>query len=241
MPIRALIFDFDGLILDTEGPVFQSWQELYEAFGLRLELSEWAGYIGRAEGAFDFFAILQDRLGRKLDEGLKKKRSARELQLIDRQPVLPGVLDYLQTARRLGLKVGLASSSSCAWVTGHLQRLNLLSYFDCLRASDDVQQAKPDPELYLAVLEAFQIDPQEALALEDSLNGMRSARAAGIYTVVVPNPLTDHMPLEAANLKLASLADLPLEKLLERIEQTTAASGLPAGTNEAFTHSQRTN
>lgn len=230
MRVRALIFDFDGLILDTEGPVFQSWQELYEAHGLRLELSEWAGYIGRAEGAFDFFAILQERLGRKLDGGLKKKRSTRELELIDQQPVLPGVLDYLHAARRLGLKVGLASSSSCAWVTGHLQRLSLLSYFDCLRGSDDVQHAKPDPELYLAVLEAFQINPQEALALEDSLNGVRAARAAGIYTVAVPNPLTDHMPLEAANLRLASLADLPLEKLLERIEQTAASSEASGGT-----------
>lgn len=241
MRVRALIFDFDGLILDTEGPVFQSWQELYNTFGLRLELSEWAGYIGLAEGAFDFFAILQERLGRKLDAKLQKQRSERELQLIHQQPLLPGVLDYLQSARRLGLKIGLASSSSCAWVTGHLQRLGLLDYFDCLRAADDVQRAKPDPELYQAVLEAFQISPNEALALEDSLNGVRAARAAGIYTVVIPNPLTDHMPLEAANLRLASLADLPLEKLIDRVEHNTASHGAASGTNEAFTHRRRPN
>jgi HAD superfamily hydrolase (TIGR01509 family) len=222
--IRALIFDFDGLILDTEAPVFQSWQELYAAFGLRLELSEWSQYIGLAEGAFDFFAILQERLGRKLDASLGKERSQRELQLIYQQPVLPGVLEYLQAARRLSLKVGLASSSSCAWVTGHLQRLDLLSCFDCLRASDDVRSAKPDPELYQAVLDVFGLGPHEALALEDSFNGVLAARRAGIFTVAVPNPLTEHMPLQAANLRLRSLTDLSLEALLAQAERDAVAS-----------------
>lgn len=218
--IRAVIFDFDGLILDTEGPIFQSWQELYASFGQELLLEDWSQSIGTTETTFDPLVALEERLGCHLNGQIALQRQQRELHLIAGQPVLPGVQAALQDARRLGLKIGLASSSTCTWVTGYLQHLDLLHYFDCLRASDDVAHTKPDPEVYQAALLALGVPPEQAVVFEDSLNGVLAARRAGIFTVAVPNPLTWNMPLEIANLRLESLADMPLADILALAEQS---------------------
>jgi HAD superfamily hydrolase (TIGR01509 family) len=217
--IKALIFDFDGLILETEGPILQSWQELYASHGEELTLDTWSVIIGTAEGGiFDPLEELQSRLGRPLDFArLGPPRLQRETDLIALQGPRPGVEAYLRDARRLGLKVGLASSSPCEWVTSHLERLGLLEYFDCIRASDDVRRTKPDPELYHSVLDEFGIAPDEAIVFEDSPNGALAAVRAGIYVVAVPNDLTRSLPLDHASLRLDSLADLPLEALLEKV------------------------
>lgn len=219
--IRAIIFDFDGLILDTEGPIYQSWQELFQEYGCRLSLSDWAKFIGTMEDTYDPFDDLEGQLGQPLDRrSLEPRRRQRELDLIANQAVLPGVEEHLRAARRLGLKIGLASSSSCDWVTGHLERLDLRHYFDCLKASDDVRRTKPDPELYQAVLAEFDLRPSEALVFEDSPNGVLAARRAGLFTVAVPNPLTRQLDLGEPDLVLSSLAEISLEELLGRARVT---------------------
>ena len=213
--IRGLIFDFDGLILDTETPVFQSWQELFQEQGCQLSLSDWADDIGRAEATFDFLVHLEHQLGRPVDrETLSAPRREREAQLIDQQPVRHGVREYLDRARQLGLKLGVASSSPCEWVTGHLSRLGLYEFFDCIRGADDVLATKPAPDLYLAVLEGLGLQTEEAIALEDSPNGITAAKQAGLCCVAVPNPLTRDLPVDHADLRLDSLADLDLDELL---------------------------
>jgi HAD superfamily hydrolase (TIGR01509 family) len=213
--IHALVFDFDGLILDTEQPVYQSWSELYETFGFTLPFATWATIIGTSDGAFDPRRELERLLGQAVDwDTIAPRRLARELELIEQQPILPGVEDYLKDARRLGLKTGLASSSSCQWVTGHLKRRGLADYFDVIRARDDVQRTKPDPELYCAVLAELGVRGEEALALEDSPNGIRAAKQAGMWCVAVPNPLTRQLGLEEADLRLESLAEMGLEEVM---------------------------
>ncbi len=216
--IRALIFDFDGLILDTEGPEFQSWCEIFAAHGCQLDLASWAVTIGTAN-AFDPYAELEARLGRAVDrEAVRARRRERNAALLAAETIRPGVGEYVAAARRMGLRLGVASSSPRSWVAGHLARLGLLDRFDCLRCVDDVRQAKPDPELYLAALSALEATPEEAIALEDSPNGVLAAKRAGLFCVAVPNPLTARLPLDHADLRLDSLADLPLEALLRRIE-----------------------
>jgi HAD superfamily hydrolase (TIGR01509 family) len=222
--ICALVFDFDGLILDTEGPIYQSWLELYQAYGGSLPLSFWIGTIGTAETDVDLFDMLEGQIGRRVDrERLDPARWDREAELILTQSIRPGVLDYLEGARRRGLKTGLASSSSCEWVTGHLARLNLLSYFDCIRASNDVPRTKPDPALYLEVLGCLQVPAGQAVAFEDSPNGVQAAKRAGLYCVAVPNDITRHFSLEPADLQLGSLADLPLDELLASLNHAGTA------------------
>ena len=232
MKIQALIFDFDGLILDTEEPIFRSWQELYQSYQLNLCLESWADTIGRSEEEapfdpkLDLDERLGERLGYRLDWGeIGPRRRQRELELIAAQPVLPGVEDYLKSARRLHIKIGLASSSDIRWVSGHLERLGLLDYFDCLRTSDDVLHTKPAPDLFLAVLECLEVRPQEALVLEDSPNGILAARKAGIFCVAVPNRLTSHLNVDQANLILNAMSDLPLEDLLALAEKENDSRG----------------
>jgi len=222
--IRALIFDFDGLILDTESPAFLSWQEIYQEYGCSLPLSTWATCIGTSDAvdAFETLDYLEAQLGRPVDrQAIRSKREQREMELVKREPILPGVEAYITEAKRLGLKLGLASSSSRDWVTEHLSRLSLRDCFDCIRCADDVTHTKPAPELYRAVLHALGVRAHEAIALEDSPNGILAAKRAGIFCVAVPNSLTRHLSLDQADLRLTSLADSPLEKLLSEIERNS--------------------
>lgn len=218
MAIRALIFDFDGLILETEEPSYQSWEAVYQSFGLSLPFSTWSTIIGTSQGVFDPGLELQRQVKRQVDwDAVELERQASEQALINKLPVLPGVEQYLQDARRMGLQIGLASSSSCRWVAGHLERIGLDGYFDCIRASDDVKHVKPDPELYLSVLTGLGVKADEAIALEDSPIGILSAKRAGLFCVAVPNSLTRQLRLNQADLLLGSLAEMPLKMLIERV------------------------
>jgi HAD superfamily hydrolase (TIGR01509 family) len=135
------------------------------------------------------------------------------------QPVLPGVLDYLQEARRLGLKLAIASSSRHAWVEGHGGRLGILDYFDKIICRDDVAEGrtKPNPDLFLLALERLGVQANEAIVFEDSPNGVKAAQAAGIFVVAVPNAITSLLTIDNADLTLASLADLSLSELLRKV------------------------
>jgi HAD superfamily hydrolase (TIGR01509 family) len=217
--IRAIIFDFDGLILDTEMPDFRAWQELFEEHGVGLVLEEWVVCLGTTLEVFSPFAELEKKLGCPVDrDALWIKHNKRRLELILLENILPGVEDYLAAARRLGLKIGLASTSSCDWVEGHLTRLGLIQYFDAIRCADWVENVKPAPDLYLAALEALGIDADEAVALEDSPNGITAARRAGVFAVAVPNAVSRTLDLSHADLMLDSLTSTPLERLIARVQ-----------------------
>jgi len=167
------------------------------------------------------YAYFKELNGPSTDiDSLRKKRRARTVQLVLEQPVLPGVQDYLISARQNDLKIGLASSSGGDYVRGHLKRLGLFEYFHSTRCFEDTDLHKPDPTPYLAVLGDLGVPPSEAVAFEDSPNGVTSARAAGIYCVAVPNPITRSLPLEHADRRIGSLAEEPLTQLLWRAAET---------------------
>ena len=212
--IEALIFDFDGLVVDTETPDYESWQEIYQAYGASISFAEWARWIGTM-GTFDPYGYLEEQLGRRIDRAaVRAQRRARLAAHMAGKTALPGVREHIQGAKRLGLKLGIASSSPRDWILRNLGLLGLESYFDCIRCGDDVERTKPDPAVYLAALSALGVEAHQAIALEDSPNGVWAAKRAGIYCVAVPNALTRHLSLDHADLQLGSLADLPLERLL---------------------------
>jgi HAD superfamily hydrolase (TIGR01509 family) len=218
--IQAVIFDFDGLILDTEVPEFQTWQEIYQAHGCELLLEVWATGLGTSADAFDPCTHLEAQLGRLIDrEVIQQRRRQRYHELLGAKAVLPGVREYIAEAKRLGLYLGVASSSSREWVVGHLTELGLYAYFDCIKCRDDVPRVKPDPALYQAVVETFRLQPYQAVALEDSPNGITAAKRAGLFCVAVPNPLTRQLSLAHADLLAGSLADLPLQQLLDHVQR----------------------
>jgi HAD superfamily hydrolase (TIGR01509 family) len=215
--IRALVFDFDGLILETEEPDYLAWQELYRAHGADLPLDVWCRCIGRSSDWFDPIARLEEEIGRPLDrETLREQQRRRHLELIEEASILPGVTAYLEVAHRLGLPVAIASSSRLGWVQGHLHRLGLAEGWACIQCYDDGRHAKPEPDLYLLALEALQVAPNEAIAFEDSPNGVRAAKRAGLWCVAVPNSLTRTLDLSAADLRLGSLEEMPLAEMLGR-------------------------
>jgi len=220
--IEALIFDFDGLILDTEMPDYRAWQETYAAHGLEFPLSRWALRVGTLSSLFDPYAHLEETLGRKLDraEVLRRQR-ARNLELVDQEAVRPGVRDYLDEAYRMKLRVAVASSSTQGWVVGHLSRLELADYFHSIRCREDVARVKPHPDLYEASLEILGLKPSQAIAFEDSPNGIKAAKAAGLYCVAVPNELTRQLDLDSAGAdrRIESMGDLNLRQLLHETER----------------------
>ncbi len=212
---QAIVFDFDGVIIDTETPDFVTWRQEFRAHGVELDRGLWSGFIGGGIGSFDICGHLEDLAGRALDrDEVRARRRRNYLEQVHANPILPGVLDYLAGAREMGLKVGVASSSSREWVQGHLERLGLDAGVESVRTRDDVSAVKPDPELYLACLEALGVSADRAIAIEDSAKGMTAALAAGMFCVVVPNPMTEAMDTSRAHLKLRSLADMPLTTLL---------------------------
>jgi len=213
--IRALVFDFDGLIIDTETPLIDAWAELHQRAGhaySRDDAHRLVGHVGVEFDPWAAFGPAADRVA--LDAA--HKRLARER--VSRQPVLPGVLACLQEARAGGLKLGVASNSSHRHVDGHLARLGLNGLFDLTCCREDIAAVKPAPDLYLAILRRFGVAPAEAIAFEDSSAGVIAARAAGLWVVAVPNPSTHGHDLSPAHLVLPSLAAMPLVQLLARFE-----------------------
>lgn len=223
MPIKALIFDFDGLIIDSESPVFQVWRDVFAEHGRELSLEFWADLVGRPHSYLDFYAYFREHVNPSVNlEHLRQERRARVVALTEQQPVLPGVHDYLREASALGMRIGLASSSSRGHVCGHLARLELLHYFHTTKCFEDTSAHKPDPTPYRAVLNELDVAPNEAIAFEDSPTGVTAARAAGIFCVAVPNPITQHLPLDHADHVMESLAQEPLDRLLHRVEAAQA-------------------
>jgi HAD superfamily hydrolase (TIGR01509 family) len=215
---KAIVFDFDGLILDTETAEYRSFNDLYRRHGAELTIETWGRWIGTDASAFDPYAYLAESAGIELDrEEARAYRRARYDELMAGERARPGVKDYLRAGRRLGLGIGLASSSPRAWVEGYLRQLGLESWFDCIRTRDDVAKVKPDPELYLKVVEALGVAPEEAVAFEDSPNGALAAKRAGLKCVVVPNELTGGLAFGEYDLRLSSMADMPLEEVLGRL------------------------
>lgn len=214
--IQGLIFDFDGLILDTETPEYQALNAAYESYGQSLPVETYGLVVGAQYGQqFEPVAHLSTITGKSIDTKLFWEQVDRQrMEIIENSQPLPGVTSYLDEAQKRGLKLAIASSSPHSWVDGHLQRLGLFHYFDVIKAKEDVRQIKPDPELFLAALAALQLQPDQVLIFEDSLNGVLAAQKAGIRVVAVPNPVTHHLDTSAASLVLRSLADLPLVDLL---------------------------
>jgi HAD superfamily hydrolase (TIGR01509 family) len=218
--VKALVFDFDGLILDTEGPIYEAWSEIYREHGLDFPPAEWQHVIGQASH-FDPFSELERRLGRELDrEEVGVRRRVRVRELVEAQPLLPGIIEWRDEAHALGLKLGIASNSTRDWVLGHLNRLGIGDEWDCVRCRDDVERPKPEPDLYLAVASCLGVAPVEAVAVEDSPHGVRAAKAAGFYCIAVPNPMTADLDFSEADLRLESLAELPLPSFLRDLRGT---------------------
>ena len=213
--LSAVIFDFDGLIVDTESTGYQTWREIFESQGLDLAVETYAAVIGTDFGAhYDPRVDLEERTGRKFDwEALEAQRTVREKELRKDLSILPGVVHRLEEAATLGLPCAIASSSPRWWVEGWLNDLGLMGHFHHLTTVDDTGKVKPDPSLFLLAAQRLGVATDEAVIFEDSLNGLNAALAAGIRCVVAPGPMTQHLDFEGAWRRVDSLQEVTLNEL----------------------------
>ncbi len=169
-------------------------------------------------GGYDPCAHLATLTGEPFDrEALRQEVWARNKVRCESQPLLPGVADRVREARAASLRTAVASSSPSTWVEGWLARHGIRDLFDAVCTSDQVQRVKPAPDLFLLAARRIAVAPSRCVAFEDSPNGIRAARAAGMRCVAIPNPLTRRLPLDEADLVLDSLADHGLSEILGRL------------------------
>ena len=215
--LRALIFDFDGLIIDSETAVAQTWRELYARHGLDFPDHLWRRMVGTREHDGLLYRDLAEKTGRALDiAALEPSRRARGVELANELPALPGVLAHLDAACEAALPVAIASSSSEWWVAGHLARLGLAERFSAVCTRELAERSKPDPGVYLIAIERLGVAGRDALAFEDSEAGVVAAKAAGLRAVAVPGSFTEHMDFSAADVVVVSLDEVEPAALWEQ-------------------------
>ena len=212
--IRAIVFDFDGLIIDSETAIAGAWRELFEAHGLMLPEHLLRRMLGTRENDHLLWDELQALAGRLDLPALRASHRARGAALSDELPLLPGVRKQLDAARNAGLRLAVASSSSAWWVNGHLERLGIRDRFAAVCSREDAPKSKPDPGVYLAALRRLELEAKHAIAIEDSEPGVAAAKAAGLRCVAVPGSFTEQMSFAKADLVLPSLEALDLARLL---------------------------
>ena len=210
---RAVIFDFDGLIIDSESPLFDMWREIYTQNGAELTLESWSRALGTHNG-FDPYEHLAACTGVRLsrEEWAPRLREEhwRRCELL---PLLPGVRDRLAEARTLGMSTAVASSSGSAWVRPWLERHDLISSIDAVCTRDDVATVKPAPDLFLLAARRLGVQPADCLVFEDTPNGLTAAHLAGMWAIAVPGPLTRTLEMPSPHVVLTSLAASTLAAL----------------------------
>lgn len=208
--IRGIIFDFDGVLVDTEWAIFQSWVELFAREGQQLSIREYAPCLGAGYSHWDPARYLEQLTGKSFDwEQETPARQARLEAELSRQPLMPGAQDLLEWCRAQGIGLAVASSSSRRWVGGWLERLHATHYFaPHIFCRTDGYPVKPNPALFLAAQAALGLSAEQCLIIEDSENGIRAAKNAEIPCVAIPNRLTAHCDLSAADAHMSSLSEL---------------------------------
>lgn len=213
--IRALVFDFDGLIVDTETPLIDAYGDVHAAHGKPFDRAEFLHTVGHVDFTFNPWRAF----GPTFDEAaLEAERQVHNRRRTLAQPLLPGVSALLDAARTAKLHLAVASNSSHQHVEGHLDRLGLHAHFSFFACRGDTPSPKPEPDLYKLVLNRFGLRGHEAVAFEDSRPGSLAATRAGMHVVAVPNGSTAHHDFSHVSLKLASLAEVPFEELVERFK-----------------------
>jgi HAD superfamily hydrolase (TIGR01509 family) len=209
--VKALFFDFDGMVCDTESAARRSWEELYTRLGHSLPGEVWARMAGRSNGHEVATSDLATRIGRPITTAELAWRGARKLALANEEPLRPGIADLISAAQERGLRLAVVSSSGAAWVRPHLTRLGILHHFDPVVTGDDEPRHKPAPDLYFRALSETGLAAVDVVAFEDSPSGVAAATTAGLRCVAIPNGAGGNpADLQLATLVLRTLAGFDL-------------------------------
>ncbi|MEZ8929089.1 MULTISPECIES: HAD family hydrolase [unclassified Vibrio] len=220
--LKALVFDFDGLLVDTETCMFKAWEALLKPYGVEVSPLQVAGLVGSSAPATYLYQLFNKASNQKLsDSQIRDRVIAHAYQLIASITEREGVRQYLDFAKSHSLSIALATSSEAEHYMPILNRLNLTPYFDCFIGAEDIasDRRKPHPDVYLAALKQLGVSAHQAIAFEDSPPGIMAARSAGIPTVAVTNLLTRHLDVSLANVVLSSMNDQTLLQLINQLTE----------------------
>ena len=218
MTTKALILDFDGTIIDTESPAFESTAQIWTRHGVEFPMDWWLQGMG-TDRKSTWVEELENRLGHSIDhDSVMEERQQIKNEMTESQPVLPGILELLEAADRRGITMAVGSSSPHRWVDRHLKRVGLYERFSHVVCRDDVGGvSKPAPDVFVQALGLLGVNADSGAVIEDSPNGLKAALAAGLRTVVVPNPLVKHLDFSGAFARYEALDDLPPDQLLDLV------------------------
>jgi len=209
MQFKAVLFDFDGVLVDTEWAIYDAWHRTFRENGHPLPLEVYNQCIGSDFNTWSPKTHLEELTGAAFDwHDLDSKRQETiESDLAGEGP-MPGVVELLETLGSLGISRAVVSSSSPHWVDGWLERLDLRKHFDQVVRRGDAPRIKPAPDLYLEAAKRLGLDPAECLVIEDSLNGVKAAIAAGMPVWAVPNRVTACLDFSLADGVLSDLSEV---------------------------------
>lgn len=232
MELAGILFDFDGLILDTETSEYLTVADAFADHGLELSRADWVSIIGTADHPH-WTEMLETALGRPLTdrEAVLETRRARHHARISQESIRPGVVALADAARAAGVGVAVASSSPHDWVAGHLENHAIDHLFPVRATRDDVgaARAKPHPDLFLLAAERLGVDPARCVVLEDSEPGVTAANTAGCVSIGVPAGMTAHLRFDHADLVVPSVAELDLDRLDDLVRRRQVEAGGAGG------------
>jgi HAD superfamily hydrolase (TIGR01509 family) len=213
--LEAVIFDFDGVVLDSETPEFESHRRIFERWGAPLTSDEWCDQIGvyRKDHERHWFLQLCERSGQAVDPdayGAEKRKLF--LDLVPPEP-MRGIRALLEALRAAAVPTAIASSSPARWVVPAAERIGLSSLIHTIVAGDDVANRKPAPDVYLEALRRLGAEASRSVAIEDSGPGVAAARAAGMKAIAIPHWLTERHDLDGADLRVAHAGELSVARL----------------------------
>jgi HAD superfamily hydrolase (TIGR01509 family) len=220
----AVIFDFDGIVLDSETPEYESHRRIYERCGVILTVDEWCGVIGTWSEGHDeqwFRRLCEQSSGAPARDAYFAERRRIFDEILPADP-MRGVRDLLTRLRAAGIPTAIASSAPARWVVGAVEHLGIRPLFDAVVTGDEVAHRKPAPDVYLEAARRLGADPRRSVAIEDSGPGITAARAAGMKAVAIPHWLTERHDLSGADLTVAHAGELTPARLATLLDQPSS-------------------
>jgi HAD superfamily hydrolase (TIGR01509 family) len=211
--LRLVIFDMDGLMVDSEGAQRTAMNSALAPSGVSIGEAEWRGMIGRR--AREILADLREQHGitAGVEELLDAKDRAYRAAIRSHVTPMPGLYELVEKCKGAGVAMAVASSSGIEDVRAVVQALRLEDAFSILVSGDDVSRGKPDPEIFLVTARRMKVEPRYCVVLEDTAHGVQAARRAGMMCVAVPNSFTEGQDFSRAGMVVASLLDLDIPAL----------------------------